>query len=77
MILQLILIISKFHEITEVKPRLNYCRIHLQESGFSAYDKMWIHPCLRIYPHSIRKQLFSLADTVEIFYRVNCIGQAE
>ena len=31
-----------------------------------------------MYPHSLRKHLFSLDDTVDmIFYHVNCIGQAE
>ena len=52
--------------------------IHLQESEFSAYDKMWTHPYIRMYPHSLRKQLVSLVNTVDmIFYRVKCIGQAE
>ena len=52
--------------------------IHLQESEFSAYNKMRIHSYIRRYPHSLRKQLFSLADTAYlIFYRVNCIGHVE
>ena len=52
--------------------------IHIQESEFSAYDEVWMHPYISMYLHFLRKQLFNLADTVDmIFYRVNCIGQAE
>ena len=39
--------------------------IHLQESKFSAYDKMWI---IRKYPHSLRTQSFSLDDTLTLYF---------
>ena len=50
--------------------------IHLQESEFSAYDKMWIRHYIRINPHSLRTQLYSLVDiVVMIVYHVDCIDR--
>ena len=37
---------------------------------------MWIHPYIRMYPHSLRKQLFSLADSYLCYMSIKYIERS-